>query len=209
MRIATKPPDFCTTSRVADWYISQYHNAFLPLITYHQVECDKRGVNWLLLHCWGAIRSEGWRSKAFKQGKDIYGLGGYYASYRDAVAVGAIELAKYPDTSLLQEEEAVLKQYQAVVLYCESAPEPTKPPEEPKPIPTQPPTPKPQPEPSKPQPEPRPENPPKKGSVWGKIGAIAGALLSVSSIVFMFLPLPGWVKELIKAVLAALKSIGG
>jgi hypothetical protein len=212
MKIATKPPACVTVSRVTDWYIEHYKSAFLPLLSYHQVEADKKGVNWLLLHAWGAIRSEGWRSKAFKQGKDIYGIGGYYATYRDAVAVGAIEFAKFTDTKMLQDEESVLKQYQDIVLYCEGAPEPTKPPEDPKPIPTPPPAPEPEPEPQKPRPEPKPtpapETPPKSAG-WGKIGAIAGALLSLSTIVFMFVPLPGWVKELITAVLSALKSIGG
>ena len=179
-----------------------------PACSAYYFEAGKRwGVNPLLLAFWGAVRSAGYTSKVYCQNIDIYALGGRYASYSDALSVGASELAKFDETYMLQEQAEVEKLYAEFENFVSKLPpvvEPQKPPSKPAPKPVEPPVF--EPEPTKPE-KPAPSAPTnwKKSLSW--IGGVASALLIVWSVVSM--ALPGWAAMLGKVILQLLANVFG
>ena len=138
---------------------------------------------------------------------DIYALGGRYASYSDALNVGASELAKFDDTNKMKEQKEVELLYAEFENFFNKLPpvvEPPKPPSKPAPKPAEPPVF--EPEPTKPE-KPAPSAPTnwKKNLSW--IGGVASALLIVWSVVSM--ALPGWAAMLGKVILQLLANVFG
>ena len=176
-----------------------------PACSAYYFETGKRwGVNPLLLAFWGAVRSAGYTSKAYCQNMDIYALGGRYASYSDALNVGASELAKFDDTNKMKEQKEVELLYAEFENFFKKLPpvvEPPKPPSKPAPKPAEPPVF--EPEPTKPE-KPAPTNW-KKNLSW--IGGVASALLIVWS--FVSMALPGWAAMLGKVILQLLANVFG
>jgi hypothetical protein len=173
-----------------------------PACSAYYFEAGKRwGVNPLLLAFWGAVRSKSFTSKEYCQNIDIYALGGRYASYSDALSVGASELAKFDDTNMLQEQKEVELLYAEFENFANKLPpavEPPKPPSKPDP--------KPAPEPTKPE-----KSAPSAPTNWKKnlswIGGVASALLIVWS--FVSMALPGWAAMLGKVILQLLANVFG
>ena len=178
-----------------------------PACSAYYFEAGKRwGVNPLLLAFWGAVRSKSFTSKEYCQNIDIYALGGRYASYSDALSVGASELAKFDDTNMLQEQKEVEKLYAEFENFVSKLPPvvtPPKLPSIPAPKPVEPPVLS---QPDKPEKK-EPSTPTnwKKSLSW--IGGVASALLIVWSVVSM--ALPGWAAMLGKVILQLLANVFG
>jgi hypothetical protein len=192
--IASKPPPICTTDRTIRFFQTKYPR-YLPLIVYHQVAGDAYKVNWLLLHCWGVIRSDFGTSKVYNDNLDIFALGGRFATYRDAVNSGASEFKKFVDTKMVQEQNELESMYAACIEFCKKLPEPN-------PVPP-PPEPKPEPAPV-PKPTPRPEPQPPKSN-WKWIKVLLPILITIATIGSLFLP--GWAKTILDVIIKMLESI--
>ena len=153
-----------------------------PACSAYYFEAGKRwGVNPLLLAFWGAVRSKSFTSKEYCQNIDIYALGGRYASYSDALSVGASELAKFDDTNMLQEQKEVEKLYAEFENYFNKLPPVVEPPKPPKPpVPTKLPPKEVEPEKSKPS---APMN-------WKKIAAWVSGICTALGVVAVLTPTP-------------------
>lgn len=149
-----------------------------PACSAYYFEAGKRcGVNPLLLAFWGAVRSKAFTSKEYCQNIDIYALGGRYASYSDALSVGASELAKFDDTNMLQEQKEVELLYAEFENFANKLPPVVTPPKLPS------------------IPAPKPSQPSEKQSAstptnWKKIAGWISGIASALTLVVVFTPTP-------------------
>jgi hypothetical protein len=172
-----------------------------PACSAYYFEAGKRwGVNPLLLAFWGAVRSAGFTSKGYCQNIDIYALGGRYASYSDALSVGASELAKFDDTSKMQEQKEVEKLYAEFENFVSKLPPVVTPPKLPS-IPA----PKPVEPPVLSQPDKPEKKEPSTPTNWRKIAGWISGIASALAIVVVFTPTP--IDDIVVRVLKILADL--
>lgn len=175
-------------SDVFEFGIQKYGSKWPACSAYYFDSGKKYDVNPVLLALWAIIRSQGFTSKEYRENLDIYRIGGRYKSYGDAIATGASELAKFSDTSMMQEQVEIEKLYAEFEAWISKLPPAVEPPPPPRP-----------PEPPKPQ---KPTEPPpaieqpgdSSPSDWKKtakkIAAWAGGLCSIATIAVALTPTP-------------------
>lgn len=206
MKVTESVPEKVKWQDVSNYFMGLDGSHYSAFTSYMVEESKPHNLNYILLISLSAIRTALWTSYEYKANSDMFGLGGRFLTYRDSIRAGADELARYEDTSLIPEEEEILKMYKSCIDACLKLSEPTIPPEHPKPKPEEP---KPKPEEPKPE-EPKPEEPSKPGD-WKKglgfLGTIASILLSVWGIISIWIPSP--VSGIVKIVLEAIKNIFG
>jgi len=178
---------------IATFGLHKCQNKWPACSTYY-VEFGKRyQVNPVLLALWGIIRSQNFTSKEYRENLDIYSLGGRHKTFADAIATGASELAKFEDTSMMQEQAGIEKLYIEFVEFMAGLPPAVEPPPPPKP-PVEPPQ-KPAEPPPVVQPE-TPKEPEKPGEAPGwkktikKVAVWLTGIVSVAGVVVVLTPTP-------------------
>lgn len=174
-------------------------------------EVYSKQFTWIALLLWCAVRTKFFTSKAWTDDLDPGALGEKNQTIRQGVQKAAKEFSKFDDSQMLDEEEAMIKEYWALLEFAQkdnpNAEEPITEPVKPKPIPIPVPPPV-QPEPVEPEkPEAKPEPQPVPGSWKTKfawIGGVASVLSASYYIWSLFVPAP--VAGIIKVVLLFLKE---
>lgn len=202
MKILSKPV-YADSKEVFEWVfkteIQEGTHLVFSFIRYQE------NMNWLLLYAWCYVRTKGFTDECMRRW-DIANIGGNYESYEKGLQNAAAEFLKYDDTSMLQEEEEVLKIYEQIENFCKDFSF-----DPPQPIP-EPPKPQPQPMPQPPQPMPEPPEPPKppekppeapKKFPWSSI--ILSILTIAQTALSIFLP--GWAKILLSLFIKIFESL--
>ena len=188
-------PSTVTYPKMFEWTQQTPFQEGVHIISYFQQATPH--CNWVILYCWAYVRTKGFTDPCMKRW-DLLNLGDNNATYSDGVKVATAELLKYPDTSMMDEQEEVEKLYKEICEFCAGIIY-TPPPELPKPKPE----PIPEPPPPKPE-EPKPEEPGKPFS-WGFLKWLLPALGALATVGSLFLP--GWAKTLIDVILKVLSGL--
>jgi hypothetical protein len=201
MLVTEELPKEVTYSKVSDWVTFTPFNEGIHLVTSFFSQADRR-CNALLFYCYCYVRTGGFRNPCWYNNWDAANVGSKYATSKDGIQDALSIFLSFEETSLIQEEDEVLKLYGEVVAYCKGIvyTEPTPLPD--LPVPTPPPAPVPEPVPQ-PEPIPTPEN--KTSFKWLQwVLPILGVAATAASVF-----LPGWAKVVIDIVMKLLTGLAG
>ncbi len=206
MRTNAPVPAQITWPVVMDWHASTPRREGMHIISTFIEEARPQGISWLLAYLWAAVRTQWFTAKCVSEHGDYGNLGGHYTTYRASVRDICIEFAKYDDTAMCQDEDALLAELKALVDFAlKTNPNAEQPPEPPRTVPVPlPPPPAPKPEEPKPEPEPAKPEEPGKAADWSKVWkmALPVLLVAVGALIKMFAP--GWVSVVWNLIAGAL-----
>lgn len=212
MKLTSLTDPHITWATIGDYHTRTVRREGVHLVTTFVQEAQPYAAtfSWLSFYLWCFVRSEAFTSRAWRENWDAAGLGGKYQTSREGIREAAIEFSKFDDTAQLQQEEAILAEFEELKKFSRdsnpTAREPiTSPP--PLPKPAEPPPPvvvTPLPEPSAPATPAAPSKP----LPWRKWAKIAAAVLGVATIGAKLFA-PGVVVLVLEGLKKILESIGG